>query len=163
MQITSTNTSQMTAATFNVSAVSTSPTPNPTPLSSTIKSLVVDDNIITGRILSKILEKEFNHEVTCVISGNDALQKLANENFDIVFMDIDMPLLNGVETCIKIRNTTIVLEENRRIPIIAYTTNQWDESFNQAGMNGYIGKPVSPEKVQAELERIKLDQLSYII
>src|ERR1043165_2357013 len=129
----------MTATTCSMSAVVIgNPMTNSTPLSlsssSTIKSLVVDDNIITGKILSKILKKEFNHEVTCVISGNCALQKLSNERFDIVFMDIDMPALNGIETCIKIRNTTLVLEENRRIPIIAYTTNQSEESFYQAGM-----------------------------
>ncbi|CAB4377698.1 uncharacterized protein OCT59_003873 [Rhizophagus irregularis] len=124
-------------------------------LSSTIiKTLVVDDNIITGKILAKILEKEFNHKVKCVVSGNEALELLSNEMFDIVFMDIDMPKQNGVETCIKIRNTSIVLEENRKIPVLAYTTNPWEESFDQAGMNGYIAKPASSAKVQAELEKV---------
>jgi len=118
------------------------------------KTLVVDDNIITGKILAKILEKEFNHEVTCVMSGNEALEKLSNENFDIIFMDIDMPKQNGVEICVKIRTTAIALEENRKIPVLAYTTNPWEESFDQAGMNGYVSKPASPAKVQAELEKI---------
>lgn len=132
----------MSATTCNVMAtiandLLTTP-PTSFSLSSTIiKTLVVDDNIITGKILAKILEKEFNHKVTCVISGNEALELLSNEIFDIIFMDIDMPKQNGVETCIKIRNTSIVLEENRKIPVLAYTTNPWEETFDQAGMVGF--------------------------
>ena len=53
-------------------------------------------------------------------------------------MDIDMPIQSGVETCIKIRKTSMVLEENRRIPVLAYTTNAWEESFNEAGMVSYF-------------------------
>jgi CheY-like chemotaxis protein len=133
----------MSATTCNVTAtvsndlMATSP-PSFSLSSTIIKTLVVDDNIITGKILAKILEKEFNHKVTCVISGNEALELLSNENFDIIFMDIDMPKQNGVETCIKIRNTSVVLEENRKIPVIAYTTNPWEETFDHAGMVGFF-------------------------
>ncbi|RIA99524.1 CheY-like superfamily [Glomus cerebriforme] len=157
----------MSATTCNVTSVTTndlmannSSASTSFSLSTTIfKTLVVDDNVITGKILAKILEKEFNHKVTCVMSGSDALEKLSNENFDIIFMDIDMPKQTGVETCVKIRNTTVVLEENRKIPVLAYTTNPWEESFDQAGMNGYIAKPASPAKVQSELEKIARNAL----
>ncbi|CAG8782901.1 204_t:CDS:2, partial [Acaulospora morrowiae] len=108
----------------------------------------------TGKILSKILEKEFNHQVTCVISGSEALAELSKSMFDVVFMDIDMPEQSGVETSLKIRNTSIALQENRQIPILAYTTNNWDEEFMKAGMNGYVDKPANPAKVQAVLEKV---------
>ncbi|GBB92433.1 hypothetical protein RclHR1_02000014 [Rhizophagus clarus] len=149
----------MSATTCNVTAAVANDLMASSPISFSLsptifKSLVVDDNIITGKILAKILEKEFNHKVTCAVSGNEALELLSNENFDIIFMDIDMPKQNGIETCIKIRNTSTVLEENRQIPVLAYTTNPWEESFDQAGMNGYVAKPASLAKVQVVLEKI---------
>ncbi|CAG8854959.1 11569_t:CDS:1, partial [Gigaspora margarita] len=85
----------------------------------------VDDNLITNKILSKILTKEFNHQVTSISSGGEALKILSKAHYDIVFMDIDMPELSGIDTSIKIRNSTIVIEKNREIPIFAYTTNEW--------------------------------------
>ncbi|CAG8729466.1 15477_t:CDS:1, partial [Racocetra fulgida] len=118
-------------ATFTIKPISES---TPSKIQTTIKSLVVDDNLITGKILSKILTKEFNHQVTCVSSGNEALNKLSQNVYDLVFMDIDMPELSGVETSIKIRNSNNVMEENRVVPIFAYTTNKWDEKFLNAGM-----------------------------
>ncbi|CAG8602448.1 38202_t:CDS:2 [Gigaspora margarita] len=142
--------------TFTISALPESKAKIP----NTIKSLVVDDNLITGKILSKILTKEFNHEVTCVSSGNEALNILSQTIYDLVFMDIDMPELSGVETSMKIRNSTNIKEENRIIPIFAYTTNKWEEKFLNAGMNGYIGKPASSGKIQAVIENISRQHLS---
>lgn len=81
-----------------------------------------------------MLEQKFQHQVTCVNSGNEALEQLSTSMFDLVFMDIDMPEQSGVETSIKIRETEIALEENRQIPILAYTTNDWDDKFLEAGM-----------------------------
>ncbi|CAG8759066.1 21146_t:CDS:2 [Gigaspora margarita] len=119
-----------------------------------IKSLVVDDNLITGKILSKILTKEFNHQVTFISSGSEALNLLSQDVYDLVFMDIDMPELSGIETSIKIRNSTLVMKQNKAIPIFAYTTNKWKEEFLNAGMNGYIQKPTSPYKVQVVIETV---------
>ncbi|CAG8530972.1 7505_t:CDS:2 [Cetraspora pellucida] len=136
----------MTAA-FAINTISeTTPSKIPT----TIKSLVVDDNLITGKILSKILTKEFNHQVTFVPSGNEALNKLSQNIYDLVFMDIDMPELSGVETSIRIRNSNNIMEENRVVPIFAYTTNKWDEKFLNAGMVSIT----SLDKVQAVIETV---------
>ncbi|CAG8736568.1 6219_t:CDS:2, partial [Dentiscutata erythropus] len=135
-------------------AISALPESTPSKIPTIIKSLVVDDNLITGKILSKILSKEFNHQVTCVTSGNEALNLLSKNIYDLIFMDIDMPELSGIETSMKIRNSTNIKEENRVIPIFAYTTNKWEDKFLNAGMNGYIGKPASSDKVQAVIETI---------
>ncbi|CAG8556474.1 9445_t:CDS:2 [Diversispora eburnea] len=95
---------------------------------------LVDDNIITGRLLSRLLQQKFKHEVTCVLSGQEALKQLSISTFDLIFMDIDMPELSGIDTSIKIRESNIALEKNRKIPILAYTTNKWDDKFSKAGM-----------------------------
>ena len=106
-------------------------TPSKIPI---IKSLVVDDNLITSKILSKILTKEFKHQVKFISSGSEALNLLSQDIYDLVFLDIDMPELSGVKTCIEIRNSTIVMEKNKTIPIFAYTTNKWEEEFLNAGI-----------------------------
>ncbi|CAG8853923.1 13813_t:CDS:1, partial [Gigaspora margarita] len=94
----------------------------------------VDDNLITNKILSKILTKEFNYQVMSILSGGEALKILSKAHYDIVFMDIDMPELSGIDTSIKIRNSTIIIEKNREIPIFAYTTNEWKKKFLSTGM-----------------------------
>lgn len=120
-----------------------------------IKTLIVDDNIITAKMLSKILSKEFGHNTTCATSGKDALRQLSDEVFDIIFMDIDMPELSGIETTIAIHASgSTVLEQNRKIPIIAYTTNPCEERYFEAGMNGWVGKPANHSMVRKELERV---------
>ncbi|CAG8432818.1 11498_t:CDS:1 [Diversispora eburnea] len=120
-----------------------------------IKTLIVDDNIITAKLLSKILSKEFGHDTTCAVSGKEALQQLSCETFDIIFMDIDMPELSGIETTLAIHASgSTVLEQNRQIPIIAYTTNPCEERYFEAGMNGWVGKPANQSMVKKELERV---------
>lgn len=124
-------------------------------ISTCIKTLIVDDNVITARLLSKILSKEFGHNTTCTISGKEALLKLSRETFDIIFMDIDMPELSGIETTLAIHaKGSNVLEQNRTIPIIAYTTNPCEERFFEAGMTGWVGKPAKQMTVRQELERV---------
>ncbi|CAG8592933.1 2033_t:CDS:1 [Dentiscutata erythropus] len=127
-----------------------------------VKTLIVDDNNITAKMLSKILSKEFGHRTTCTGSGKEALNKLSLETYDIIFMDIDMPELSGIETTIAIHATgSTVLEKNRQIPIIAYTTNPCEDRYFEAGMNGWVGKPANQSTVRQELERVYASRQSY--
>ncbi|CAG8580687.1 34730_t:CDS:2, partial [Racocetra persica] len=66
----------------------------------------------------------------------EALNLLSQDIYDLVFLDIDMPELSA-------------------IPIFAYTTNEWEEEFLNAGMNGYIQKPTSSDKVKAIVKTLK--------
>src|SRR5438128_2135199 len=98
----------MTATTFT--PLANSPIPSSITTASTtpsIYTLVIDDNVITGRILAKILEKEFGHKVVCLKSGEEALEHLSQQVVDICFLDIDMPGLNGIETAVAIRRQQI--------------------------------------------------------
>ncbi|KAG9290101.1 hypothetical protein G9A89_010407 [Geosiphon pyriformis] len=170
--VTATTTSSSATSTNNPSSPAVTVTTTPS-----INTLVIDDNIITGKILSKILEKEFGHHVTCLESGEAALEALSQEVFDICFLDIDMPGINGVETTLAIRQmatnggaeivanlspsaaaafatATQILEPNRAIPIIAYTTNECSQRFLDCGMNGFLSKPATLETLRNELERI---------
>ncbi|CAG8827810.1 25542_t:CDS:2, partial [Gigaspora margarita] len=61
----------------------------------------VDDNLITGKILLKILTNEFKHQIKFISSSSEALNLLSQDIYDLVFMDIDMPEKSGVKTCMQ--------------------------------------------------------------
>lgn len=149
-------TKQDTAPSTPITPKDTSQIMSPiTATSGLVKTLIVDDNTITARMLSKILQKEFGHSTSCTESGKDALARLSQEVFDVIFMDIDMPELSGIETTIAIHSqASMVLEQNKRIPIIAYTTNPCDQRYFEAGMNGWVSKPANQSSVRMELERV---------
>jgi len=100
------------------------------------KILVVEDNKINQTITKKIIEKN-NGKCTLVDDGFQALEVLDNEEFDVILMDINMPLMNGFETTRKIRQKGI------QTPIIALTAFAKDEITEEAisaGMNDIMIK-----------------------
>ncbi|CAG8668834.1 7520_t:CDS:1, partial [Racocetra fulgida] len=126
-------------------------------ISPLVKALIIDDNNITVKMLLKILTKEFGHLTSCTASGKEALNKLSLETFNIIFMDIDIPELFGIETTLAIHSTgSKVLKNNQQIPIIAYITNPWKDQYFKAGMNGWVEKPASQSTVRQELDRVML-------
>ena len=105
--------------------------------------LVVEDNKINQVVTKKILESN-NFKCTIVEDGYAAINLLENEKFDIVLMDINMPIINGFETTKLIRNKGI------QIPIIALTAFDKQEITEQAlssGMNDIIIKPFEQAKL----------------
>lgn len=105
--------------------------------------LVVEDNKINQVVTKKILESN-NFKCTIVEDGYAAINLLENEKFDIVLMDINMPIINGFETTKLIRNKGI------NIPIIALTAFDKQEITEQAlssGMNDIIIKPFEQAKL----------------
>lgn len=105
--------------------------------------LVVEDNKINQIVTRKIIEK---YNCTCVMvdDGLQAIEMLSKEKFDVVLMDINMPLINGFETTRKIRQKGI------KTPIIALTAYTKDEITEEAisvGMNDIMVKPFEPLKL----------------
>jgi PAS domain S-box-containing protein len=116
--------------------------------------LAEDDkvNLLSG---VKMLEK-LGHTVTAVENGQQVLDILAREDFDLIFMDIQMPVLDGVETTKRIRRST-TLGAKADIPIIAMTAYAMTgerETFLQAGMNDYLAKPVCRENLIQVMEQV---------
>jgi signal transduction histidine kinase/CheY-like chemotaxis protein len=107
------------------------------------KILVVEDNLINQLVTRKIIEKN-NYVCKVVDDGFGALQILENEHFDLILMDINMPLMNGFETTKRIRQLGI------KTPIVALTAFDKDEITDEAissGMNDIIIKPFEPVKL----------------
>ncbi|KAI9294893.1 hypothetical protein K502DRAFT_277152, partial [Neoconidiobolus thromboides FSU 785] len=81
--------------------------------------------------------------ITVADDGLKAVKLIQSQQFDIIFMDIDMPIMNGIE-CTKVIRNSGINAMNRFVPIIAVTTNSKEEDlklYKTIGMNGHIQKP----------------------
>jgi len=115
------------------------PTPQKRPLSGHV--LLVEDNHINQQIAQEILQKA-GITVTTASNGQEATQKIETTPFDLVIMDIDMPIMDGYEATKIIRNKHTL----QKLPIIAMTANTslaHKELRIAAGMNNYIAKPIN--------------------
>jgi len=112
----------------------------------TTKILLVEDNNINQKIVIQILNK-LGYSADVASNGREAINILEKTSYDIVFMDIQMPEMDGLEATGVIRDEqSKVLEHN--VPVIAMTAHAIKgdrEKCLKAGMNGYISKPISPE------------------
>ena len=112
-------------------------------------ALVVDDNPVNRKIIEGICKK-LGWETQTANDGKQAIAVLESKSFDIILMDCQMPVMDGYEATKIIRNSnSAVLRHDA--PIIAVTANSSDENREKcykAGMNDFISKPVSLEKIQ---------------
>ncbi|MBW1654234.1 PAS domain S-box protein [Flavobacterium quisquiliarum] len=121
------------------------------PNDNTITFLIVEDNKVNMLLLKTIIKNLYNnayiHECE---NGYEAIQQFEKINPTIVFMDIQMPIMNGYETTRAIRNT----KKGRDIPIIAVTAGAEKDERNKcisAGMDDYISKPIMKGSVEETL------------
>ncbi len=116
--------------------------------------LVVEDNVTNQTVAKGMLEK-FAVDIDLVGNGEEALTALEQRGYDLVFMDCQMPVMDGYEASRLIRSPKTSVS-NHDVPIIAMTANamQGDsEKCLDAGMDDYIAKPVDPRKLQQALSR----------
>lgn len=116
--------------------------------------LLVEDNMFNQLLAVKLIEKQ-RHAVTVANNGREALELLEKQKFDLVFMDIQMPEMDGYEATRLIRSgSSKVIKAN--IPIIAMTANamQGDrERCLEAGMNDYVSKPLRINELVSAINR----------
>lgn len=108
-----------------------------------LKVLLAEDDAISQITMTKQLEK-FGYDIKSVENGEAALALLQEDDFDLVIMDVQMPVLDGVETAKAVRREEAGAK-NKNIPIIAMTAFAMagdKEKFLAAGMDGYVPKPV---------------------
>ena len=137
--------------------------------------LIVEDNEL-NRFLAVTILKKWNANIHIAINGEEAVKAVSDLEIDIVLMDIQMPVMDGVAAAIAIRS-----ELKSNVPIIALTANALEsekEKCWQAGMNEYITKPYNPEVLREKIifltenksksenhnsEHISLDNLSTLM
>ncbi|MFN3682195.1 MAG: ATP-binding protein [Nitrospira sp.] len=117
--------------------------------------LVVDDNEINQVVACKFLQK-LGYHVEVARNGKEALESLLRTTYDVIFMDCEMPVMDGYETSRSIRNHEKE-QKTHRIPIIAMTGNASPEDAQrckEAGMDDVVVKPISPVSLRSVLERL---------
>ncbi len=117
--------------------------------------LLVEDDEVTLFSTRKLLEK-CGHTVTTAVNGKEALNLLAAQNFDVIFADVQMPVMDGIEMTRIIRSSESI-DRKRKTPIVALTAYAMPgdrEKFLQAGMDEYLAKPISMAELRLTLDKI---------
>ncbi len=118
-----------------------------------LRILVAEDNIINQKLAAALLKK-LGHEVAIASNGLETLNQWSSGNFDMIFMDVQMPEMDGAEATIRIREQE--KKTGAHIPIIAMTAYAMSgdrERFMLSGMDDYITKPVNSRIVEQAVER----------
>ena len=113
-----------------------------------LRILVAEDNAVNRKIVEALLSP-LGAAVTFAENGAEALDALQNQAFDVVLMDIQMPVMDGIEATRRLRASS---GPNAAIPVIALTANVMEEqcrSYRAAGMDAEIAKPIDPQRLLA--------------
>ena len=113
------------------------------------KILVAEDNDSNYILMSYILKKYYEYDRAK--TGEEAVEKMKNGNFDLILMDIKMPVMDGLTATKEIRKF------NPDIPIIALTANAFDSDRQlaiEAGCNDFLSKPVASDKCLAAIAKL---------
>ena len=126
--------------------------PQPTTFAGTHRILVAEDDEISRMIVTELLESA-GLAVTEAADGRQALDCLDQATFDLVLMDIEMPVMGGLDAIREIRSMAAEVAE---LPVIAMTAHALvgdKERFLAAGMNDYITKPIDPDSLLATIRQ----------
>jgi CheY-like chemotaxis protein len=121
--------------------------------------LIVEDNIINSKVAVQLLKK-LGHRATVASGGKEAFRMLSATSYDLVFMDIQMPEMDGYEVTKAIRSG-LAGNRNKTVPIIAQTASalKGDRDHCLAtGMNDYLVKPVHLDDLALAIKRVRREQ-----
>ncbi len=119
-----------------------------------IKVLLAEDNLINQK-LTLISLKRINFDIQVASDGLEALNYYKSDNFDLILMDIRMPLMDGYQVTEAIR--LLEKNSNSHIPIIAFTANTLDHDLEKcihSGMDDYMVKPLDINKLKYIIQRL---------
>ena len=123
----------------------------------TVRILVVDDHVVNQAVVSAMIRK-WGHAVATASNGEEALTRSADQNVDLILMDLQMPVMDGLEATRRIRAREG--DGARRLPIVAMTARAMSEDRERclaAGMDGFLSKPLNQEELFDWVERVARD------
>ena len=121
-----------------------------------LRILLAEDNAVNQKFAVRAIEKA-GHKVVVANNGREAVEAWQHEHYDVVLMDVQMPEMDGFEATRTIRDKEKKLNPIPHTPIIAMTANAMKgdrERCLEAGMDGYVSKPVKRETLFTEIERV---------
>ncbi|MDH4260034.1 MAG: response regulator [Gammaproteobacteria bacterium] len=118
------------------------------------KVLVVDDDPVIARSFDRVLSGK-GYAVISARDGDEALRKLHDEDYDVVFTDIKMPGMSGIEVAERIRATQPWLPV---VIVTGYGTDENEARAEAAGVSGFLRKPLSPEMIEGSAQKALLER-----
>jgi len=121
-----------------------------------LKILVAEDNSINIQV-ARYIVSPLASEIKFVINGQEAVNEYQTGNYDIILMDVKMPVMDGYEATKTIRKIEKENGRGERIPIIAMTANNMYEEIQQClsiGMDGFLPKPFMTDDVKSVIENL---------
>lgn len=128
-----------------------------------IDILLVEDNLINQRVAQKLLSK-WGHYVTIAQHGEEALEILKDKHFDLILMDIQMPVMDGIKATKAIRASNS-LAVPPTIPIVAVTAHAMKgdrERFFEAGVDEYVAKPINVDEIIRVLNKFVVHKSEFV-
>jgi PAS domain S-box-containing protein len=119
-----------------------------------MRILLAEDNPVNACLMRELLRRR-GHQVTEVTSGGDAIAALEQSHYDMLFTDIHMPGMDGIEAAQRIRSAE-ALSGRARTPIVALTADVLDagrRACQDAGMDAFLSKPISPAELDKTIAR----------
>jgi CheY-like chemotaxis protein len=112
---------------------------------------LADDSLVQQKLASSLLCEQ-GHTVRLASNGKEAIDALEGQQFDLVLMDIEMPVMNGLEA------TSLIREREgrtgRHTPVVAFTSTTDQDRCFSAGMDAYISKPLSSDVLAATIKQV---------
>ena len=124
----------------------TSPIEEPRAASKPLDILLVEDNVMNQKVASRNLEK-FGFRTHITANGQEALEVLDERGFDLILMDINMPVMDGIETTRRIRSSASPYKDIKIMAWTASVLNDDTQAILAAGMDGFISKPFKPQEL----------------
>jgi CheY-like chemotaxis protein len=117
-----------------------------------LEILVAEDNLVNQKAAVAVL-RQFGYQTDLVISGKEAVEAVERQKYDVLFMDLQMPDMEGVEA---IRLICSRMSSSERPYIVAMTANAMKEDRERclsAGMDDYLSKLIRPDEIKVAIER----------
>lgn len=111
--------------------------------------LLAEDNEVNQKLFGMMITK-LGHKLDLAVNGKEAVTMAAENNYDIIFMDLHMPVMDGFEA------TKIIKEKNPAVPVIAVTADTFENTINlcnEAGINDILKKPYKKDNVENILQK----------